>query len=93
MVQGKTVNPGQRLSWAPVLALWPLYLLLTAYTIGVFMMAIQGAFLLQAHGITSPSSIGVLLSVSSVFGAAGGLHTAQCGGGSASMACSCGSYL
>ena len=72
MARGKTVRAGVRLSWAPVLAVWPLYALLSAYTTGVFMLAIQGPFLLQAHGVTAPSTIGALLSVSSIFGALGG---------------------
>lgn len=59
-------------SWGPVFAIWPIYVLLTAYTIGVFMMAIQGAFLLESHGVTASSTIGTLLAVSSLFGALGG---------------------
>lgn len=46
--------------------------MLTAYTVGVFMLAIQGAFLLGARGVTSPATIGSLLAVSSLFGALGG---------------------
>jgi MFS family permease len=72
LTRAKTMRERERLSWVPVLTLWPLYMLLTAYMVGVFMMAIQGAFLLQAHGITAPSIIGMLLSVSSIFGALGG---------------------
>jgi len=72
MARGKTLRANEQLSAAPVLAVWPLYVLLTTYTVGMFMLAIQGAFLLQAHGVTAPSTIGALLSVSSVFGALGG---------------------
>jgi len=70
--KGKTVTTAVALSWTPVLRHWPIYLLLTAYTVGMYMLVIQGPFLLGAKGVTSPSTIGLLISVSSVFGALGG---------------------
>lgn len=63
---------GSTLSWRPVLACWPYYLLLTAYTIGMYMMVIQGPFLLAAKGITAPSEIGRIIGLSSLVGALGG---------------------
>ena len=63
---------GSTLSWRPVLACWPYYLLLTAYTIGMYMMVIQGPFLLAAKGITAPSEIGRYIGLSSLVGALGG---------------------
>lgn len=70
--KGKTVTAAVALSWRPVLRHWPIYLLLTAYTVGMYMLVIQGPFLLGAQGVTSPSTIGLLISVSSIFGALGG---------------------
>jgi MFS family permease len=70
--KGKTVSTAITLSWKPVLRHWPIYLLLTAYTVGMYMLVIQGPFLLGAQGVTSPSTIGLLISVSSLFGALGG---------------------
>ena len=64
---------GASLSWAPVLARWPYYLLLTAYTIGMYMMVIQGPFLLAAKGIDAPSEIGRYIGLSSLVGAFGGV--------------------
>jgi len=61
--------PGATLSWGPVLARWPHYLLLTAYTIGMYMMVIQGPFLLAAKGIDAPSVIGRYIGLSSLVGA------------------------
>jgi dipeptide/tripeptide permease len=52
-----------------VLARWPHYLLLTAYTIGMYMMVIQGPFLLAAKGIDAPSVIGRYIGLSSLVGA------------------------
>jgi MFS family permease len=61
-----------KVAWGPVLRWWPIYLLLMAYTVGMYMMAIQGPFLLGAKGVTAPSTIGLLVAVSSIFGALGG---------------------
>ena len=61
--------PGATLSWGPVFARWPHYLLLTAYTIGMYMMVIQGPFLLAAKGIDAPSVIGRYIGLSSLMGA------------------------
>ncbi len=61
--------PGASLRWGPVFARWPLYLLLTAYTIGMYMMVIQGPFLLAAKGIDAPSVIGRYIGLSSLVGA------------------------
>jgi len=60
--------PGASLSWRPVRAQWPFYLLLTAYTIGMYMMVIQGPFLLAAKGIDAPSTIGRYIGLSSLIG-------------------------
>lgn len=65
--------PGASLTWRPVLARWPYYLLLTAYTIGMYMMVIQGPFLLAAKGIDTPSMIGRYIGLSSLVGALGGV--------------------
>jgi MFS family permease len=71
--KGLAVSGGQvKVAWGPVLRWWPIYLLLMAYTVGMYMMAIQGPFLLGAKGITAPSTIGLLVAVSSIFGALGG---------------------
>ena len=64
--------PGATLSWQPVLARWPYYLLLTVYTVGMYMMVIQGPFLLAAKGINAPSLIGRYVGLSSLVGALGG---------------------
>jgi predicted MFS family arabinose efflux permease len=64
---------GASLRWRPVLARWPYYLLLTAYTIGMYMMVIQGPFLLAAKGIDAPSVIGRYIALSSLVGALGGV--------------------
>jgi len=61
--------PGASLRWGPVFARWPLYLLLTGYTIGMYMMVIQGPFLLAAKGIDAPSVIGRYIGLSSLVGA------------------------
>lgn len=57
------------LSWRPVLGGWPLYLLLTSYTVGMYMMVIQGPFLMAAKGFTAPSTIGQFIGLSSLVGA------------------------
>jgi len=62
-----------RLGWTPVARQWRLYLLLTAYTIGMYMMVIQGPFLLAAKGETSAIVIGRLIALSSLIGALGGV--------------------
>ena len=56
------------LSWRPVLRGWTFYLLLTSYTLGMYMMVIQGPFLLAAKGFTAPSTIGQFISLSSLVG-------------------------
>src|SRR5438067_8887485 len=61
-----------KLSWRPVLAQWPIYLLLTTYTVGMFMGLIQGPFLLQAKGISAPSVLGMVMAAASVVGALSG---------------------
>jgi len=57
------------LSWRPVLRGWPFYLLLTGYTVGMYMMVIQGPFLMAAKGFTAPSTIGQFIGLSSLVGA------------------------
>lgn len=65
--------PAASLRWRPVLARWPYYLLLTIYTVGMYMMVIQGPFLLAAKGIDAPSVIGRYIGLSSLVGAACGI--------------------
>lgn len=60
---------GASLNWKPVLEQWPLYLLLTLFTIGMYMMVIQGPFLLAAKGLSAPSTIGRYVALSSMMGA------------------------
>lgn len=67
-VRSHTVPGG----WGQIAGLWPLYTLLTAYTILIYMTALQSPFLLEARGISSATQIGVLLALTSVFGAVGG---------------------
>jgi MFS family permease len=57
------------LSWRPVLRGWPFYLLLTGYTVGMYMMVIQGPFLMAAKGFAAPSTIGQFIGLSSLVGA------------------------
>ncbi|ANI79965.1 MFS transporter [Sphingobium sp. EP60837] len=57
------------LSWRPVLRGWTFYLLLTGYTVGMYMMVIQGPFLMAAKGFTAPSTIGQFIGLSSLVGA------------------------
>jgi MFS family permease len=57
--------------WEPVITLWPLYALLCVYTILIYMTALQSPFLLDSRGIHSGTQIGVLLALTSVFGALG----------------------
>ncbi|OCC25529.1 hypothetical protein MB02_02530 [Croceicoccus estronivorus] len=57
--------------WAQTLRLWPLYLLIVVYTILIYMTAVQSPFLLTERGIGSATTIGLLLAVTSTFGAIG----------------------
>jgi MFS family permease len=50
--------------------LWPVYLLTLVLTIGLFMPGIQGPFLLQAEGITSATTQGLILASYSLTAAA-----------------------
>ena len=68
----KPPSAGVDLSWRPILALWPIVLLVVIYTIGVYMMVIQGPFLAEARGEASGTLIGTLIAVTSAVGAAGG---------------------
>jgi MFS family permease len=72
MHPGVAARPTDRPSWRLILPLWRLYLLLAAYTIGMYVTAIQSPFLMAHRGITSASTIGGLLALSSLFGALGG---------------------
>jgi len=67
----KKATAGALLSWRPVAAETPIYLLLCIYTIGMYMMVIQGPFLLAAKAITAPTAIGSLIGLASIVGAAG----------------------
>jgi len=63
------------LNWGPVLRNWPIYLLLIAYGVAMFMMVIQGPFLLESKGIAAPSTVGRLIAISSlVAGVAGACY-------------------
>jgi MFS family permease len=55
--------------WSRIVPLWPLYLMLVAYTILIYMTTVQSPFLLAARGFSSAARIGELLAVTSVFGA------------------------
>jgi MFS family permease len=68
----KKSSAGALLGWRPVGAQAPIYLLLCFYTIGMYMMIIQGPFLLEGKAITAPSAIGSLVGLSSIIGAVGG---------------------
>lgn len=63
-----TAAPGQ-LSWRPVIALWPLLLLLCAYTIGMYMSVIQTPFLVMARGLGDATMIGFLVAATSLVAA------------------------
>lgn len=69
---GRPPSHGVDLSWRPIAALWPIVLLVVVYTIGVYMMVIQGPFLVEARGEASGTLIGTLIAVTSAVGAAGG---------------------
>lgn len=55
-----------QLSWRPILALWPVWLLQILFTIAMFMSVIQVPFLASAKGIASGSMISVLVATTSV---------------------------
>ena len=59
-----------KLSWGPVVAHWPLLLLLTAYTVGMYMSVIQSPFLVVAHGLGDATMIGRLVATTSLVAAA-----------------------
>jgi|GEM_PF-768779 len=69
MHRGRTAGASTPLSWRPVVALWPVFLLLTAYTIGMYMSVIQTPFLVVAHGLGSATMIGFILATTSVMAA------------------------
>lgn len=58
-------------SWGPVLRYWPFFVLVAAYTIGMYMPSTQGPFLLAERGETSPAVIGKIIAVSSLVSAIG----------------------
>ncbi len=64
--KGLSTARASDLSWGPVLRNWPIYLLLLAYGAAMFMMVIQGPFLLGEKGIAAPSTVGRLIAVSSL---------------------------
>lgn len=55
--------------WDMIVRLWPLYSLIVIYTILIYMTAVQSPFLLEERGIVSATGIGILLAVTSTFGA------------------------
>lgn len=55
------------LSWRPILAAWPLWLLQIGYTIGMYMSVIQIPFVAAAKGIVSASTISLLVATTSAF--------------------------
>jgi MFS family permease len=69
----RTAAPVQRLSeihlGAEVRPLWPIYLTVVLLTVGMFMPSIQGPFLLQAEGITSAATYGLIAAACSVVAA------------------------
>lgn len=58
-------EPGDELSWRPILALWPLGVLQVGYTMGMFMSVIQVPFLAAGSGIASASTISLLVATTS----------------------------
>lgn len=66
-------STGEVSSWRPIVRLWPLYLLVTVYTIGMYMPTIQAPFLLAERGETGPALVGKIISVSSLVAAIGAL--------------------
>lgn len=54
---------------SPLRLLWPSYLLTIVLVIGVFLPGIQGPFLLQAEGIGSAATQGMVIATSSLFAA------------------------
>lgn len=70
MHSDKTAAATTRLSWTPILAHWPLLLLLTAYTIGMYMSVIQSPFLVVARGLGDATMIGWLVATTSLVAAA-----------------------
>lgn len=65
------VAAGAGPGWSQVLAYWPLFMLVAAYTIGMYMPSTQAPFLLAERGVTSPSVIGKIVAVSSLVSAVG----------------------
>ena len=69
-LRGLHKGPGAKrvadLRWGPVLRNWPIYFLLLGYGAAMFMLVIQGPFLLEEKGITAPSTVGRLIAVSSL---------------------------
>ncbi len=57
---------GAALSWGPILAVWPVWLLQIVFTIGMYMSVIQVPFVASAKGVISASTIGLLVSTTSV---------------------------
>lgn len=48
---------------SPVRLLWPIYLLLIAFVVGMFMVPVQGQFLLLGDGLSSAGSRGWMVSI------------------------------
>ncbi|MDD3799102.1 MAG: MFS transporter [Novosphingobium sp.] len=68
---GKVSNHPVPGGWDAVARLWPLYVLIIAYTILIYMTAVQSPFLLTERGVEAATTIGLLLALTSVFGALG----------------------
>jgi MFS family permease len=65
MHSGKANAASTKLSWRPVLALWPFLGLLTLYTVGMYMSVIQTPFLVAARGLGDATQIGFLVATTS----------------------------
>ncbi len=50
----------------PLMLYWPIYLLVIAFAIGLFMPGIQGPFLLEDLRVTSAATLGLVVSASSI---------------------------
>jgi MFS family permease len=57
---------GEPLSWGPILALWPIWLVQIAFAVGVYMSVLQVPFIATTKGIVSASTISLLVATTSV---------------------------
>ena len=56
-------------TWAPLLTLWPIYLMIVPLFAAAFMTSVQGPFLLAANGVASPAVQSWVLASSAVMNA------------------------